>query len=147
MVHLEGWVTWHRMTLPWGTCLERRIDHMSRFASFLCVLSLSSVLGNFINMYCIRVFQMLVRGGGNRKFYFREEFFYWVKRTRGEVILTIRTIFKLKTAFCEYWTSIKIKFNMTCLYKEYELKTKMEQEQWLQLKTLFLLGYNLKIVV
>ena len=35
---------------------------------------------------------------------------------------------------------------MTCVSKEYEIKTKMEQEQWLQLKKLFLLGYNLKIV-
>ena len=34
---------------------------------------------------------------------------------------------------------------MACLSKEYEIKTKMEQEQWLQLKMLFLLGYNLKI--
>ena len=30
--------------------------------------------------------------------------------------------------------------------KEYEIKTKMVQEQWLQLK-MFLLGYNLKIVI
>ena len=29
--------------------------------------------------------------------------------------------------------------------KEYETKTKMEQEQWILLKMLFLLGYNLKI--
>ena len=50
---------------------------------------------------------------------------------------------KLKTAFCEYWTSIKIKINMS---KEYEIK-KMEQEQWLQLKMLLLLGYNLKTVI
>ena len=35
---------------------------------------------------------------------------------------------------------------MTCVSKEYEINTKMEQEQWLQLKLLFLLGYNLKIV-
>ena len=35
---------------------------------------------------------------------------------------------------------------MTCVSKEYEIKTKMEQEQWLQLKLLFLLGYILKIV-
>ena len=35
---------------------------------------------------------------------------------------------------------------MTCVSKEYEIKT-MEQEQWLQLKMLFLLGYNLNIVV
>ena len=31
--------------------------------------------------------------------------------------------------------------------KEYEIRTKMEQEQWLQLRMLFLLGYNLKIVI
>ena len=52
---------------------------------------------------------------------------------------------KLKTA-CEYWTSIKMKISITCVSKEYEIKTKMEQQQWLQLKMLFLLGYNLKIV-
>ena len=39
-----------------------------------------------------------------------------------------------------------MKINITCVSKEYELKQKMEQEQWLQLKMLFLLGYNLKIV-
>ena len=36
---------------------------------------------------------------------------------------------------------------MACVSKEYEIKTKMEQEQWLQLKKLFLFGYNLKIVL
>ena len=45
---------------------------------------------------------------------------------------------KLKTAFCEYWTSIKIKISMICVLKEYEIKTKMVQEQWLQLKRMFL---------
>ena len=35
---------------------------------------------------------------------------------------------------------------MTFVSKEYEIKT-MEQEQCLQLKMLFLLGYKLKIVV
>ena len=39
-----------------------------------------------------------------------------------------------------------MKSSMTCVSKEYEIKTKMEQQQWLQLKMLFLLGYNLKIV-
>ena len=33
---------------------------------------------------------------------------------------------------------------MTCMSKEYEIKTKMVQEQRLQLKMTFLLGYNLK---
>ena len=33
---------------------------------------------------------------------------------------------------------------MTCASKEYEIKTKMVQEKWLQLKMVFLLGYTLK---
>ena len=36
---------------------------------------------------------------------------------------------------------------MICVLKEYEIKTKMVQEQWLQLKKMFLLGYNLKIFI
>ena len=36
---------------------------------------------------------------------------------------------------------------MTYISKEYEIKTKMEQKQWLLLKILFLLSYALKIVV
>ena len=35
---------------------------------------------------------------------------------------------------------------MTSVSKEYKIKTKIKQEQWPQLKMLFLLGYNLKIV-
>ena len=36
---------------------------------------------------------------------------------------------------------------MTCVYKEYEGKIKMVQDQWLQLKMMFLSGYNMKIVI
>ena len=54
---------------------------------------------------------------------------------------------KPKTTFCKYWTSIKIKISMTCVYKEYEIKIKMVQQQWLQLKMEFLLGYNMKTVM
>ena len=36
---------------------------------------------------------------------------------------------------------------MTQVSKEYEIKTKMKQEQWLQLKMLFLFDYNLKIII
>ena len=61
-----------------------------------------------------------------------EEWFWWFE-----------PFSKLKTAFCEYRTSIKIKISMTYVPKEYEIKTKMVQEQWLQLKVTFLLGYNL----
>ena len=35
---------------------------------------------------------------------------------------------------------------MSCMYREYEVKMEMIQEQWLQLKLKFLLGYNMKII-
>ena len=43
--------------------------------------------------------------------------------------------------------SYKTKIIMTYVSKEYKIKTKMVHEQWLKLKMLFLLGYNLKIVI
>ena len=112
---------------PWGTYLERSIDHMAR--------KLIRKPHTFVLWYrltrevhpCVRVFQVLVRGGdGIGNFTGAEGTFYRAKGTWGGVILTIRTFFKLKTAFCEYWTSIKNKFNMTCVLREYEIKTKME---------------------
>ena len=36
---------------------------------------------------------------------------------------------------------------MACVSKEYEIKAKMEQEQWPQIEMQFLLGYKLKSVV
>ena len=36
---------------------------------------------------------------------------------------------------------------MTCVSKYYEVKTKNVQEQRLQLKMKFLLGYNIKVVI
>ena len=56
------------------------------------------------------------------------KFFYQVK---GTWFWPSEPFSKLKTDFCEYWTSIKIKINMTWVSKEYEIKPKMEQEQWL----------------
>ena len=41
----------------------------------------------------------------------------------------------------------EIKISMTCVYKQYEVKTKMVQEQLLQVKMKFLLGYNMKIAI
>ena len=40
---------------------------------------------------------------------------------------------KIETTLCKYWTSIRIKISMTCVFKEYEVEIKMIQEQWLQL--------------
>ena len=36
---------------------------------------------------------------------------------------------------------------MTCVYKEHEIKRKNVQEQLLQLKIKFSLGYNMKIII
>ena len=33
------------------------------------------------------------------------------------------------------------------MYKEYEVKMKMAEKQWLQLKAKFLLGYNMKTFI
>ena len=40
---------------------------------------------------------------------------------------------------------IKLKLAWPVCPKGYEIKTKMVQEQWLQVKMTFLLGYNLKV--
>ena len=42
---------------------------------------------------------------------------------------------------------IKIKIGMTYVCKDYEGKTKIVQEQWLQLKMKFILAYNMKIII
>ena len=59
-----------------------------------------------------------------------------MKGTWEAVILMIRTFFKAKNSL-PWILNIKIKINMTWVSKEYETKTKMEQGQWLQLKSCF----------
>ena len=79
-------------------------------------------------------------GEGNRKFYWATFFFTRRREPEEELFWRFEPFSKLKTAFHECWTSLKSK--LTFVSTEYESKTKMEQEQWLQLKVLFLLGYN-----
>ena len=47
------------------------------------------------------------------------------------VILTIRIFLKLKATLRKYWTLIKIKIGMNCVYKEYKIKFKMLQIKFL----------------
>ena len=42
---------------------------------------------------------------------------------------------------------MKIKIGITCVYKGYEVNREIVQQQRLQLKMKFLLGYSLKIVI
>ena len=59
--------------------------------------------------------------------------------------MTIQTFFKAKNNILQTLNiNQKSKINP---YKEYEVKIKMVQEQWLQLKMKFLLGYNMKTVI
>ena len=60
-------------------------------------------------------------------------FFQWWESDK-EWFWRFEPVSKLKTRFRKYWTSIKIKISMTCMYKDYKFKIKMVQEQWLQLK-------------
>ena len=41
---------------------------------------------------------------------------------------------------------MKIKIGITCVYKRYEVKREIVQQQRLQLKMKFLLGYSLKLL-
>ena len=81
-----------------------------------------------------RVFQIVLCSRGN--------FFFGWWGTKEEWSGPFQPFSKLKTTFCKYWTLIKIKNSINCGYKEYEVKIKMEQEQWLQLKIKFLLNYT-----
>ena len=64
-----------------------------------------------------------------------EEWFWWFEYFS-----------KLKAAFFEYWTSIKIKISMLCISKDHEIKTKMVQEQWLQIKMTFIFFYWVELI-
>ena len=78
-------------------------------------------------------------GRGHRKFCWGEggNFFTGGWEPQEEWFWWFQPFSKLKRAFCEYWTSIKIKVSMTCVSKKYGIKTKMVQKQWLQLKIMF----------
>ena len=62
-----------------------------------------------------------VEGGGNgwmESKLLRRFFGGWWET--GEWFWRFKAFSKLKTVFCEYWTSIKSKISMTCVYKQYE---------------------------
>ena len=62
-------------------------------------------------------------------------FFYAVKGTWGRVILKTRTFLKAKNSFLWITTERQLKSKLTwpkCPKSAYEIKTKMEQEQWRQ---------------
>ena len=85
-----------------------------------------------------RVFQIAIRNGeGGIRNFAGGNIFTGQWEPGEEWFWPFEPFLKLETDFCEYWTSIKIKTSMTCVSKDYEIRTKMVHEQWLQLKMLF----------
>ena len=85
------------------------------------------------------VFEMAFRGRG---FLQLEQ---W-EILQGDFLWPFEFFSKLKTTFCKYWTYIKIKVSMTCMYQVYWTKIEMVQQVW-QLKTKFFFSYNNEIVI
>ena len=84
-----------------------------------------------------RIFPIVVSGGGEGKFspvgwgetdIFTGggNFFTAWRNPEDKSFWRFEPFSKLEIAFCEYWMSIKIKINMTCVSEEYEI----EQVQW-----------------
>ena len=77
---------------------------------------------------------------------FDGEIFYQVVGIWGGVILTIQTFFKAKRKQHSVNTEIQLfKITMTCVYKEYEVKTKLVQQQGLKLKIIKAKSFYLAI--
>ena len=92
---------------------------------------------NKLRLNC-RVFQMTIRNGeGGIRNFAGGNIFTGQWEPGEEWFWPFEPFLKLETDFCEFWTSIKIKISMTCVSKDYEIRTKMVHEQWLQLKMLF----------
>ena len=68
-----------------------------------------------------------LRVEGNGKFCWG--IFYQVVESEEEWFWPFKPFSKLKTTFCKYWTSIKMKSSKE--YEKYKNKIKMVQEQWL----------------
>ena len=74
------------------------------------------------------VFQIAVRDWGKLEMLLGGIFLIGWRKPEEEWFWRLEPLSKLKIAFCEYWASIEMKINMTCVSKEYEIKTKIEQE-------------------
>ena len=83
-----------------------------------------------------RLFQIVLLGRGDGKFAWGNFSIGWLE-SHKVWFWPLEPFSKVKATFCKYWTLIKIKISMICVYKEYEAKIIMMQEQWLDLKISF----------
>ena len=97
---------------------------------------------------CVRALCVCVGGGGgtgNWKFYLGRGNFLsggWNLRRSDFDHSKLFQGYQQLSVNVEYWLKSKLAWHL--VYKEYKVKI-MVQEQWLQLKMKFLLGYNMKI--
>ena len=84
---------------------------ISTIQCFLTVVAKIQCLEEILDTIS-RVSQIAVKVGGGMGWGGNQNF-YWENILPGEGNLRRSDLFKAKTAFCEYWTSIKIKINMT----------------------------------
>ena len=80
-------------------------------------------------------------GGGGSVILLGERIFFTGWREPEEWFWWFEHFSKLKTAFCEYWTSLKIKINMACMCKESEIKTKIVEEPMFAAKNDISIGF------
>ena len=89
----------------------------------------------------IRIFQIALKRGGGFLPQWRKSFLLG----GGNLRSGFDSFSKLKTTFCQYWTSIKIKISMTCMFKEYEVYNGIRVMTTTKMK--FLVCYNMEIVI
>ena len=70
-----------------------------------------------IKIYILGSSKYRQRVGGSRKFYWGKIFFTKWRELQEEWFWWFEPFSKLKTTFCEYWISIKMKINMTSVSK------------------------------
>ena len=99
------------------------------FIWYICKIFWKTNISYTVTPMYLNVISGWVVGGGGR-------FTGWWE-PEEESFWPFEPFSKLKTAFCGYWTLIKITISMTCVSKEYEIKTKMVHEQWLQAEEWF----------
>ena len=103
------------------------VDHIK----FVLCMSVFIFYHDIQNWYSVQGFlKTIIRDGGIPRSGKRDGKFccglfieWW--ESEEEWIWQFQPFLKLKTTFYKYWTSIKIKNSMTCVYKEYQVKIKM----------------------
>ena len=104
------------------------LDHIKLITSLVLCMSFFIFFHDIHFWYSVQGFPNRVKGWGKSPQWegwkILLNFFIGWWESEGEWIWSFQPFLKLKTTCCKYWTLIKIKISMTCVYKEYEVKIK-----------------------